>query len=81
MTAAYLYNRSLSRPLRGKTLYEKVNGVKPDLLYLRIIRSKAFIYVLKEKRKGKLTNRGKACIFIGYRRGQHIYHIYDLTKR
>jgi transposase InsO family protein len=43
-TAAYLHNRSPSRPLGGKSPFEKVNSIKPDLPHLRIIGSKAFVY-------------------------------------
>jgi hypothetical protein len=79
--ATYLHNRSPSRPLGGKTPYEKVNGVKPNLSHLRIIGSKAYIYIPKDKRKGKLTDRGKAGVLVRYGRGQHIYLVYDAAER
>jgi len=55
--------------------------MQPDLSNLRIIGSKAFVYIPREKRKGNLTDREKACILVGYGQGQHIYFIYDPSER
>ena len=57
--AAYLYNRSPNRLIDFITLFKKVYGIKPNLSYLRIIGSKAYVYILVEKRYSKLADRGK----------------------
>ena len=80
-TAVYLHNRSPSKPLRGITLYKKRYNKCLDLLNLRILGSKAYIYIPKERQLNKLAPRSKICYFIGYTNAISNYRLYNLSRR
>jgi transposase InsO family protein/ribonuclease HI len=64
-TACYLYNRSPHSSLDGKTPYEAIMGVKPDIKHLRVFGTLCFLHIPKDKR-GKFDARSIPCIFVGY---------------
>jgi hypothetical protein len=84
-TAAYLHNRSPSRPLGGTTPYEAFYGEKPDLSHLRIIGSKAFTKVpaqrIKAGPRSKLADRSATGILVGYTDSKSIFEIYQPLSR
>ena len=80
-TAAYLHNRSPSRPLQDITPYQKAKGSRLNLAHLRIPGCRVYSHIPKETRKGKLTDRGKEAIFVGYTESPSIYLLYDSIKR
>jgi hypothetical protein len=78
--ANYLRNRSPNASLGGKTPYEALYNVKPDVSHLRIIGSLVYTHVSKEKRlkHESHTNRG---IFVGYTDTDRLVKVYDPYKR
>ena len=62
-TVVYLKNRNPS--INGITSYELGNYVYPNLIYLKVVGSRALVHILKEKRV-KLDLRSWQGIFIGY---------------
>jgi hypothetical protein len=50
-TAVYILNRILTRALEGNiTLWEAISGLRPNVLYLRVIGSLCYTHVPKEIR-------------------------------
>ncbi|OQV11365.1 Integrase core domain-containing protein isoform 2 [Cladophialophora immunda] len=80
-TAAYLHNRSPNRSIGWITPFERFNGKRPDLSHLRIVGSRVYVHVPKEKRQGKFADRSKACIMLGYGNSPSIYWVYDPVDR
>ena len=64
-TACYLQNRSYSKSIPSKTLYEVRTGNKPDISHLRVFGCRAYVHIPDEKRK-KLEPKSMKCLFIGY---------------
>ncbi len=71
-TVAYLKNRSLSQ--KGFTPYKRANEKKPNLKYLLIVDSRAWVHVPEKLRK-KLNDRAWQGIFVGCE-GRNLYRIY-----
>jgi hypothetical protein len=78
-TAAYLHNRSPNKSIGFITPYERHFGIKPDLSHLRIIGSKAFVFIPEEKRQGKLADRSSIQRLLGYGSSPSIYVVWDPT--
>jgi hypothetical protein len=78
--ANYLRNKSLNASLDGKTPYEALYNVKPDVSHLRIIKSLVYTHIPKEKRlkHESHTNLG---IFVGYTDIDRLIKVYDPLKR
>jgi len=74
--AVYLKNRTPTRSVVGKTLYEAWHGRKPSLKHLRVFGCLAFVHVPKEKRK-KLDYRATPGIFVGYSISTKQYFVYN----
>ena len=72
-TAAYLKNRSPC--VNGITPYELGNHVRPDLSHLKVVGSRAWVHIPKEKRV-KLDIRSWQGSFIGYK-GTNQYRVYN----
>ena len=72
-TVAYLKNRSPG--INGITPYELGNHVRPDLSHLKVVGSRAWVHIPKEKRV-KLDVRSWQGIFIGYE-GKNQYRVYN----
>ena len=78
--ANYLRNKSLNASFNGKTPYEALYSVKPDVSYLRIIRSLVYTHIFKEKRL-KHESHINLGIFVGYTDTDRFIKIYDPLKR
>jgi hypothetical protein len=80
VTAIYILNRSPTKALNGRTLYEAWHGCKPVVSHLRVFGCLAFGKELVHI--GKLDDRSTPGVFIGYTEGSKAYHILDLgTQR
>ena len=75
-TAVYILNRACSKALQGQTPYEKWTGRKPSVDHLRTFGCTAHV---KDTRRlqGKLEDRSKLMIFIGYQLGSKAYKCLD----
>jgi hypothetical protein len=80
VTAVYILNRSPTKALNGRTLYEVWHGHKPAVSHLRVFGCLAFGKELGHI--SKLDNRSTLGVFIGYAEGLKAYRILDLgTQR
>jgi hypothetical protein len=66
--ACYLVNQSPTPTLVDKTLHEAWTGKKPSLKHLMFLGCDPYVHVPRENR-GKMDNKSKKCIFIGYKYG------------
>jgi transposase InsO family protein len=71
----YIFNRSPTKALNGRTLYEAWHGRKPVVSHLRVFSCLAFVKELGHI--GKLNNRSTSGVFISYAEGSKAYHILD----
>ena len=65
-TYSYIHNRTSINNLVRKTPYEILYGRKPDLSYIKIFGSVAYVRIPPEQRK-KLDAKSMKCILVGYR--------------
>ena len=79
MTAVHLLNRSSTKSLLGKTLYEAWHRRAPSVSHLKVFGCVAYVKDLGQLRK--LDDRGKPDIFIGYAEGAKAYRILDLATQ
>jgi hypothetical protein len=80
VTTVYILNRSPTKALHGKTLYEARHGRKPTISHLRVFGCLAFAKELGHI--GKLDDKSTPGVFIGYAEGSKAYRILDLgTQR
>ena len=79
-TAIYLRNRSLTKPVEGKTPYEAAYGKKPNVGHLKVFGCSAYSYVPKDERQ-KLDSKARKCIFLGYPCNRKGYQLYDQSIR
>jgi hypothetical protein len=75
VTAVYILNRSPTKALNGRTLYEAWHGRKPAISHLRVFGCLAFSKELDHI--GKLDDRSTPGVFIGYAEGSKAYRILD----
>ncbi|GKD98108.1 retrovirus-related pol polyprotein from transposon TNT 1-94, partial [Tanacetum coccineum] len=79
-TACYTQNRSIIRRSHGKTPYELLHDIKPDLSYLHIFG--ALCYPNNDSENlGKLQAKADIGIFIGYAPKKKAYRIYNRRTR
>jgi hypothetical protein len=77
LTAAYLWNRTEFASLPpGRTPFEMVNGVKPDLSHLRIFGSHCWAHIPAEL-QSKLGPKSRRAVFLGYPDGTKGYRLRD----
>ena len=77
----YLLNRSSSKSVGGKTLYELWTGSVPGVQHLRMFGCIAHMKVTTPNLK-KLDDRSRRTIFVGYEPGSKAYQVYDtVTQR
>ncbi len=76
-TVVYLKNRSLG--IKGNTPYELGNHTRSDLSHIKVVSSRAWMQIQKEKRV-KLDVRSWQGIFIGYE-GTNQYRVYNPRTR
>ena len=65
-TATYVHNRTPTRALGGKTPYEMLYGVKPNVAHLRAFGAPSAVVKPSELLK-KLDDRVQMCFFVGYK--------------
>jgi hypothetical protein len=75
VTAVYILNRSPTKALNGRTLYESWHGRKPVVSHLRVFGCLAFGKEFGHI--GKLDDRSTPGVFIGYAEGSKAYCILD----
>ena len=75
-TVAYLKNRSVG--INGITPYELGNHIRPNFSHLKVVGSRAWVHIPREKRV-KLDVRSWQGIFIGYE-GKNQYRVYNSRK-
>lgn len=71
-TAVYLINRCPSSAIEFKTPLEKWTGKPPNLENLKVFGCLAYAYC----KEGKLDNRAKKCLFLGYPTGVKGYRLW-----
>ncbi|GKE50352.1 retrovirus-related pol polyprotein from transposon TNT 1-94 [Tanacetum coccineum] len=75
-TACYTQNRSIIHRRFGKTPYELINGIKPDISFLHVFR--ALCYPKNDCEDiGKLGAKGDIGFFIGYSTTSCAYRVYN----
>lgn len=77
-TSVFIKNRRYSRAV-GKTPYENLKGVKPDLGLLRTFGCLSYYHVPKDERS-KFAPKGRKAIFLGYSTNRRGYRVYDQEK-
>ena len=75
-TAFFIRNRIPSKGVK-KTPYEKWNGKKPIMSFLKIWGCEASV---KRQVSEKLALRFEKCIFVGYPKETKGYYFYNLSK-
>ncbi len=75
-TAVYLKNRSPTKPVKGKTPFEVLNGKKPKVEHLRILGCASYAHIPKDQRK-KLDVTAVRCVLIGYGTEVKGYRLYN----
>ena len=75
-TAVYILNRTSSKALQGQTPHEKWTGRKPLVDHLRTFGCIAHVKDTR-RHQGKLEDRSKLMIFIGYQIGSKAYKCLD----
>lgn len=76
LTAVFLINRTPSKLLQNKTLFEKLNGKVPDYSQIRTFGCQCY-GSSSPKQRHKFLPRAKACLFLGYPAG---YKLMDLES-
>jgi hypothetical protein len=79
MTVVHLLNRSLTKSLEGKTLYEAWHRRTPVVGHLRTFG--CLVYVKELNTVSKLSDRSMLGVFIGYAEGVKVYRILDPVTR
>ena len=76
MTSAYKRNRCYN-PRTGKTLYEHLTGIKPNLSNMHTFGTVCYTYV---QNKTKLDSRAEKGVFVGYDRSSPAFLFITLIK-
>ena len=75
-TACYIKNRLFtSASSVKKTMYEILLNKRPDISYIRVFGSRAYVHIPKKDRKWKLDNRAHAGFLVGFER-ENGYRVY-----
>ena len=77
ITCVYVLKRSSMKSLQGKAPYEMWRGKKLELSNLRIFGS--IVHVKTVRTLGKLEDRSKEMVFVGYERGTKGYRYFNPT--
>jgi hypothetical protein len=78
--AVMLYNRTPIKRLDWKSPYELLKEVKPDVSNIRVFGCGAYVYLLPEVRKNKLSAKAELMIFIGFTDGMKGYKFMRLPN-
>ena len=79
-TAIYLWNRSPTKSVEGKTPYKAVYGEKPNVGHLKVFGCSAYSYIPKDEGQ-KLDSKACKCIFLEYSGNRKGYQLYDQSIR
>ncbi|GJZ61027.1 putative RNA-directed DNA polymerase, partial [Tanacetum coccineum] len=79
LTAAYLVNRLPSSVLNGKSPFELVYRVKPNLSHLRSFGCLCYSTVLNNS--DKFSSRSEKCVLIGFSSTKKAYKVYGLDSK
>ncbi|KAJ4723526.1 Retrovirus-related Pol polyprotein from transposon TNT 1-94 [Melia azedarach] len=79
-TAVYLFNRSPTRSVWGKTPQEAWCGRKPGISHLRVFGSVTHVHIPDERRT-KLDDKSESFIFIGYDSSSKGYKLYNPNNK
>ena len=79
INAIYSKNRSPTKILNMKTLFEAFYGYTPKVNHLRVFGCKASAHIPKDERR-KLDAKSIKCTFIGYCDDQNAYKLFDPTS-
>ncbi|GJT45233.1 putative RNA-directed DNA polymerase [Tanacetum coccineum] len=79
LTAVYLINRIPSSVLSGKSPYELVFSVEPNLSYLKVFGCLCFSTVFNDS--DKFSSRSKKFVFIGYSNEKKGYKLFSLEAK
>ena len=74
-TCVYVLNRSSTKRIKGKTPYEKWNGIKLNVSHLKV--SESVVFVKTAERLSKLEDRRKCMVFMGYEARSKAYICLD----
>ena len=77
--ATYVYNRTMTNSLKGKSPYEQLLGKTPDNSNLRVFGSPANVYIHREQGHGKLRDRSSPGVLLSHEDG--IYRVQVLKNR
>jgi hypothetical protein len=78
--ATYIINRTATPVLKGKSPYEMMFNVLPDLNTLKVFGSLAYASTLQVNRT-KLSPRGRKCVYLGHKQGVKGIILYDLQTK
>jgi transposase InsO family protein len=78
-TACYCSNRLYCHPLKEKTLYELLNGRKPNIVYFRIFGCKCYI-LKKGTRFSKFEKKCDEGFLLGYSTTRKAYRVWNLAS-
>ncbi|GJQ89693.1 putative RNA-directed DNA polymerase [Tanacetum coccineum] len=79
LTAAYLVNRLPTSVLNGKSPFELVYRVKPNLSHLRSFGCLCYSTVLNNS--DKFSSRSEKCVLIGFSSTKKAYKVYGLDSK
>ena len=82
-TAVYIHRRSPTSSLPdSRSPYEMLYGSRPQLHHLRRFGCTVYRHIPKEQREGKFTDRGRACMMLGYvHQTTKIWRIWDFSGK
>ena len=79
LTATYLINRTLSKLLKGKTLFDILLGTQPTYDHMKVFSSLCFA-CHRPKSKDKFASQSRNYIFAGYSYSNKGCKLYDLDN-
>lgn len=77
--AAYLYNRTTSVTMKGRTPHECLFGTPPSLKNLKIFECAAYTHIHKTNKRSEVNDHSEQGIFLGIELG--LYKIYFPKKQ
>jgi len=76
-TACYVMNRVLIWPIRNKTPYELLNGIKPNVSHLKVFGCKCYVLNNGKEILGKFDAKSDKGMFLGYSLNSHAYRVFN----
>ena len=77
-TVCYASNHLFLQKFLGKTLYELLNGKKPDISFFRVFGCKCYIYK-KRQHLGKFQRHCDISFLVGYSSKSKAYRVFNHT--